>query len=131
VSKRSEAKNIYGHILGQIMDLGLGMIGSVAQVFILTKTGKDNLATKGIFFGVTFGSIVTAMLSGFNNNKVKPKDARSNLSYLISHCIFGLSTTYAASILGDESLWDIPPENNYLQPTQQTTTEKSKQNLTL
>lgn len=126
VSSRREAKNPYGQILGFIMDLGLGMAGAVAQVHLLSKTGKNNLVAKGTFFGVTFGAIITAMLSGFNTNKVKPKDSRSNLAYVISNAIFGLSTTFAATLLGDESLWDAQPLNNYVQPTELTTAEKEK-----
>lgn len=124
VSSRKEAKSPYGQILGQIMDLGLGMVGAVAQVHLLSKTGKNNLFAKGTFFGITFGATITAMLSGFNTNKVKPKDARSNLSYIISNAFFGLGTTYAASLLGDESLWDAPPMNNYVRPTGLTSVEK-------
>ena len=126
VSSRSQAKNPYGQLLGAVMDLGLGMVGSVAQVQILSKTGKNNLLTKGTFFGVTFGATITAMLSGFNTNKVKPKDSKSNLSYIISNAIFGLGTTYSATLLGDKSLWDVPPANNYIQPTNLTTAEKEK-----
>lgn len=126
VSSRRQAKNLYGQLLGTIMDLGLGMVGSVAQVQILSKTGKNNLFTKGAFFGVTFGATITAMLSGFNTNKVKPKDSKSNLSYVISNTIFGLGTTYTAAVLGDESLWDAPPANNYIQPTTPTTAEQEK-----
>jgi uncharacterized membrane protein YeaQ/YmgE (transglycosylase-associated protein family) len=126
VSSRRQAKNPYGQILGAVMDLGLGMVGSIAQVQILSRTGKDNLFTKGAFFGVTFGAVITAMLSGFNTNKVKPKDSKSNLSYLISNTIFGLGITYSASLLGDESLWDAKPANNYIQPTNPTTAEKEE-----
>jgi hypothetical protein len=126
VSSRRQAKNPYGQLLGAIMDLGLGMVGSVAQVQILSKTGKDDLFTKGAFFGVTFGATITAMLSGFNTNKVKPKDSKSNLSYLISNTIFGLGATYSAALLGDESLWDAQPANNYIQPTTPTTAEKKE-----
>lgn len=126
VSSRRQAKNTYGQLLGTIMDLGLGMVGSVAQVQILSKTGKDNLFSKGAFFGVTFGAAITAMLSGFNTNKVKPKDSKSNLSYVISNTIFGLSATYSAVLLADESLWDAPPANNYIQPTIPTSAEKEK-----
>lgn len=126
VSSRREARSPYGHILGQIMDLGLGMVGAVGQVYLLSKTGKNNLLAKGSFFGITFGATITAMLSGFNTNKVKPKDARSNLSYVISNAIFGLGTTYTASLLGDESLWDAPPVNDYVRPTGLTSVEKEK-----
>lgn len=126
VNKRSEAKKPYGQVLGTIMDLGLGMAGSIGQVYILTKTGKNNLVTKGVFFGVTFGAVITAMMSGFITNKVKPKDARSNLSYIISDIFYGLGTTFTTSILGDESLWDTPPANDYLKPTKSTTAEKQQ-----
>lgn len=123
VSSRRQAKNSYGQLLGAIMDLGLGMTGAVAQVQILSKTGKNNLFTKGAFFGVTFGATITAMLSGFNTNKIKPKDSKSNLSYVISNAVFGVAATYSAALLGDESLWDAPPANNYTQPTTPTTAE--------
>jgi len=128
VDTKRQASSPYGQILGTIMDLGLGMVGSIGQVYVLSKTGKNNLFAKGTFFGITYGSIITAMLSGFNTNKVKPKDARSNLSYVISSGVFGLATTYATALLGDDSLWDTPPENNYLQPTLPTTAEKASQN---
>lgn len=127
VDTQREAKTPYGQILGAIMDLGLGMVGAVGQVYILSKTGKNNLFAKGTFFGMVFGSSITAMLSGFNANKVKPKDAKSNLTYILSSGIFGVVTTYAASLLGDDSLWDAPPVNNYLKPTQPTTAEKTGQ----
>ncbi|WP_206752208.1 hypothetical protein [Desulfosporosinus fructosivorans] len=127
VNTKRQASTPYGQILGAIMDLGLGMVGAVAQVYILSKTGKNNLFAKGSLFGMTFGSTITAMLSGFGSNKVKPKDAKSNLTYIFSSGIFGLVTTYAAALLGDDSLWDAPPANNYLPPTKPTTAEKTSQ----
>lgn len=126
VNTHRQAKSINGQILGSILDVGMGMLGSVGQVFILTKTGIDNLLIKGSFFGMVFGSLTTAFLSALPTNKVKPKDAASNLSYMISHAIFGLGTTYAISLLGDKSLWDTPPNNDYISPTKPTTEEKTK-----
>lgn len=128
VSTRREAKSPYGQILGSILDLGMGMVGSVGQVYILSKTGRDNLFTKGIFFGIAYGSLITAGLSALPTNKVKPKDAESNLSYIVSHALFGLATTYAISALGDKSLWDVPPSNNYIKPTQYTTAQTNNEN---
>lgn len=55
------------------MDLGLGMVGAVAQVQILSKTGKNNIITKGMFFGITFGAVITAMLSGLIQTKLNRK----------------------------------------------------------
>lgn len=128
VDTKRQASTPYGQTLGAIMDLGLGMVGAVGQVYILSKTGKNNLFAKGSLFGMTFGSSITAMLSGFSANKVKPKDAKSNLTYIFSSGIFGVVTTYAAALLGDDSLWDAPPANDYVKPTLPTTAEKAAQN---
>lgn len=127
VSTRRQAKSPYGQILGSLLDLGMGMVGSVGQVYILSKTGKDNLFVKGTFFGIAYGSFITAGLSALPTNKVRPKDAESNLSYMASHALFGLATTYAILALGDKSLWDVPPSNNYIKPTQYTTAETNKE----
>ena len=97
------------------------MVGGVSAVTILTKYGRDKLFPKGLFFGVTFGAIITAILSGFANNKVKPKDALSNLSYLLSHAAFGLASVFTAAKLGDDSLFDTPPQNDFSKPTEKTT----------
>jgi len=131
VNSKKQASSRNGQILGTIMDLGMGMIGAIGQVSILTKTGRDNLATKSTFFGIAYGSIVTAILSGFNVNKIKPKDATSNLAYVLSHLVYGVGVTYTASLLGDETLWDTPPKNDYLQPTQPTSAQKDLQTLTM
>lgn len=127
VNTQRQAKSPYGQILGSLLDLGMGMVGSVGQVYLLSKTGKDNLFTKGTFFGIAYGSIITATLSALPANKVKPKDAKSNLSYMASHAIFGLTTTYAISALGDKSLWDVAPSNNYIRPTHFTTAETNNE----
>lgn len=97
------------------------MLGGNILVRILSKTGRDHSITKGLFFGTTFGSAVTAMLSGFTTNKVRPKDAASNLSYLLSHAVYGVTTSIAIAKLGDPSLFDTKPENDYLAPTKPTT----------
>ena len=120
VSSRREAEKWSGQLLGVMMNIGLSMVGGVSVVKILTTFGRDKLLPKGLFFGITFGSIITAMLSGFANNKVKPKDAISNLSYVLSHAAFGLVSFFTAAKLGDDSLFDAPPQNDYINPTNQT-----------
>ena len=121
VQSRKQARSFYGQILGTLMDLGLSSLGSVMMVNLLTKGGKDHLLVKGTFFGISFGSTVTAILSGFQTNKVGPKDPQSNLSYVASNAIYGIVTTLVAAKLGDDLLWDTPPTNNYLKPTMPTT----------
>lgn len=125
VSSHRQAVKGSGQILGLMMNIGLSMIGGVSVVKILTTYGRDKLVSKGLFFGATFGSIITAMLSGLSNSKVKPKDAWSNLSYMVSHFAFGLVTIFTAAKLGDDSLFDTPPQNDYSKPTDPTT-EKLK-----
>ena len=121
VSSRREAEKWPGQILGIIMNVGSSMVGGVILVKMLTKYGRDNLITKGLFFGVTFGSFITAILSGLSHDKVKPKDAKSNLSYLLSHAVFGLVSTFMAAKIGDNSLFDTPPQNDYTKPSENTT----------
>ncbi|WP_407310218.1 hypothetical protein [Desulfosporosinus sp. SB140] len=126
VSSRRESEKWSGQLLGALMNLGLSMVGGVSIVAILSKYGRDKLAPKGIFFGVTFGSMITGLLSGFASNKVKPKTAKSNLSYILANAVFGLTSTLAAAKLGDDSLFDVIPQNNYLKPTNQTTEQRTK-----
>lgn len=102
------------------------MVGGVLGVKLLTIFGRDKLVPKGIFFGITFGSAITAILSEFQNNKVRPKDALSNLSYLLSHAAFGLVSIFTAAKISDKSLFDTPPENDYSKPTEKTTEQQKE-----
>ena len=121
VSSRRQANKWPGQLLGVMMNIGLSMVGGVSVVKMLTTFGRDKLVPKGLFLGATFGSIATAVLSGLSSNKVKPKDAWSNLSYMLSHFAFGLASIFTATKIGDDSLFDIPPQNDYTKPTKQTT----------
>ena len=93
VLKESEATNINGQVLGALFDFGLGSIGGIGITYLLSKTGRDHVIPKGITAGITIGSMITALLSAFPQNKVKPKDAASNLSYMFSHAVYGIVTT--------------------------------------
>lgn len=124
VSKKSEATNLKGQILGAIFDFGLSSLGGIGIVHLLSKTGRDNIIVKGLISGITIGSFVTAGLSAFPQNKVKPKDAASNLSYVAAHAIYGLVVTSIISKLGDSQLFDTKPVNDYISPTESTTEQK-------
>lgn len=112
VSKRSEAVNLKGQVLGGLFDFGMSSMGGVSIVYLLSKTGRDHVILKGIISGVAFGSAITATLSAFPNNKVRPKDAASNLSYMFAHAAYGVVTTAVAAYLGDSSLFDVEPVND-------------------
>jgi formate-dependent nitrite reductase membrane component NrfD len=125
VNNKGQTKTLSGHILGAIMTLTLCMLGGVAKVNLLSKSGRDKLFTKGLWFGVSFGAIITALTSGFVMNKVKPKDANSNLSYVAASGLYGLVTTYAIAKLGDDSLFDQEPMNDQIRPTTLTGEEQA------
>jgi len=119
VSKK-ESTGTNGQLLGGLLDFGMGSLGGVGTVYLLSTTGKDHLVTKGLLTGISMGSLITFALAAVPTNKAKPKDAASNLSYLVSHAAYGLVTTFVAAKLGDPSLYDVKPQNNYLEPTSQT-----------
>jgi len=121
VSTRRETEKWSGYFLGVLIDVGLCMVGGISMVKILTTYGRDKLVPKGLFFGVTYGEAMTVILSKLSNKKVIPNDAISNILYIVSHAVFGLVSIFTAAKLGDDSLFDIPPKNNYLKPTKETT----------
>ena len=128
VGSKRQAKSINGHVLGAIMTLALAMMGGAVKVSILTKYGRDKIIPKGLMFGISFGAIITGLTSGFAMNKVKPKDANSNLSYVAASGIYGMVTALLISKLGDDSIFDAKPQNDYIKPTTLTAEEK-KQNV--
>lgn len=121
VSKKSEATNIKGQILGGLLDFGMGILGGISSVYLLSKTGRDHITIKGITSGITMGSFITFVMGTLPQNQVRPKDAASNLSYMLSHAVYGLVTTAVTAKLGHPSLFDVKPQNDYLDPSEPTT----------
>ncbi len=131
VSKK-QSRSFKGQVLGGLLDFGMGTIGGIGTVYLLSKTGRDQLMTKGLVSGITLGSTVTALVSAFPQNRVRPKDAASNLSYMVSHAAYGIVATYVAAKFGDPLLYDTEPQNDLLEPTVQTTEEvKNKRDAVL
>lgn len=126
VGSKRQAKSMGGQIFGTIMTLVLAMLGGVIKVSLLSKFGRDKVLQKGLMFGVSFGAIVTGLTSGFAMNKVRPKDASSNLSYVFASGIYGIVTAILVSKLGDDSLFDAAPANDYLKPTVPTNEEENQ-----
>lgn len=124
VGSKRQAKSFSGHILGTVMTLALAMMGGAIKVSILTKSGRDKILPKGLMYGISFGAVITGLTSGFAMNKVKPKNAKSNLSYIAASGIYGIVTAFLISKLGDDSLFDAKPTNDYIKPTMPTTEEK-------
>lgn len=105
------------------MNAAVSILGAKYVVNDLTKNGRDKLIPKGILAGIAVGAIATVIPNVVPKNSVKPKDATSNLSYVFSNMVYGLLTTFSAAKLGHDSLFDTPPLNDYLQPTEQTSEE--------
>ena len=122
VSKR-QAQSVKGQALGVIMTAAVSILGAKYIIYDLSKNGRDKLIPKGILAGIAIGAIATAIPNVVPQNSVKPKDAASNLSYVFSNMAYGLLTTFAAAKLGHESLFDAPPQNNYLKPTEKTSAQ--------
>jgi len=129
VSKK-EAKKTTGQVLGIIMNSAVSIIGADYIIKRMSQNGRDKLFFKGITTGIIFGAIVTVIPNLAHWNKMKPKDAASNLSYVFSNMVFGLLATFTAAILGHDSLFDTPPQNNYLKPTELTSEQIKELNRT-
>jgi len=127
VSKK-EASNLRGQILGVIMNSAVSIIGAKYIISDMSKNGRDKIIPKGILAGISIGAIATILPNIAPKNKVKPKDAASNLSYVISNMVYGLLTTFAVAKLGHDSLFDAPPLNDYLKPTEQTSEQTKELN---
>ena len=117
---KSQAQSVKGQALGVIMTAAVSILGAKYIINDMSKNGRDNLIPKGILAGIGIGAIATAIPNVVPQNSVKPKDAASNLSYVFSNMVYGLLTTFAAAKLDHDSLYDVPPQNDYMKPTEQT-----------
>lgn len=117
---KNEASSLKGQALGLIMNSAVSILGANNIIKRLSQSGRDKLLSKGIISGITIGAIATAIPNVVPKNRVKPKDAASNLSYVFSNIVYGLLTTFVSAKLGHDSLFDVPPQNNYLRPTEKT-----------
>lgn len=117
---KNEASSFTGQALGLIMSSAVSVLGANFIIKRMSQNGRDKLMSKGIVSGITIGAIATALPNVVPKNRVKPKDAASNLSYVFSNIAYGLLTIFAAAKLGHDSLFDVPPQNDYLKPTEKT-----------
>jgi len=117
---KGQAKSSKGQALGLVMNSAVSILGANYIIKRLTQSGRDKLLIKGIVSGTAIGAIATAIPNVVPKNRVKPKDASSNLSYVVSNIVYGMLATFAAAQLGHDSLFDAPPQNDYLKPTEKT-----------
>lgn len=120
---RSKSGQAFGFIMNGIASiLGAGLISS-----LITKTGRDFYALKGLISGITHGASLMLLQAYLPWNKMKPINAVSNLSYVVINGIYGLICGIAITKLGDDSLFDIEPANDYLSPTLKTSEEGNQE----
>ncbi|KJS87830.1 MAG: hypothetical protein JM58_03025 [Peptococcaceae bacterium BICA1-8] len=117
---KNETRSFEGHVLGLIMNSAVSILGANYIIKRMSQNGRDKLISKGIVSGIAIGAFATVIPNVVPQNRVKPKDATSNLSYIFSNIVYGLLTTFAAAKLGHDSLFDTPPQNDYLKPTEMT-----------
>lgn len=123
VSSKLGARSKNGQLLGFIMNGVASIIGAGLLSTLITKGSRDLYALKGIITGVTHGAFLMALQSGAPWNKVKPKDANSNLSYVLTNAFYGLICGTAIAKLGHDSLFDTEPANDHIKPTLTTSEE--------
>jgi Vitamin K epoxide reductase family. len=116
VSSRKEAESWQGQLLGLIKNQALGMLGAIQLVKILSNSGRKHWLWKGLFYGETFGAVITGLLSALPVNKIKANDASSVLSYCFTNAIYGVVVAGVITKYGDESLFGTKPKNNDLKP---------------
>lgn len=121
LNNRKEASSLAGNIFGAMQDLGTSMLGSLGIINLLSRYGREHLVLKGLLSGISIGVLINFLIGAFPKNDIiiSPKDAASNLSYIVSHGVYGVVAAATASLLGDPSLYDVAPRNNYLPSTQQ------------
>jgi hypothetical protein len=105
VNKYSEVVSWQGRILGVLMEFGLCGLTGIIKANLLLKTGLKHLVPKGLMFGMTTGGIVIALVGAFAKNKVRPRDAVTNLAYLLKSAVFGVVTTLVIAKISDKSLF--------------------------
>lgn len=123
VPSRLGVRSKKGQLLGFMMNGVASIVGAGLLSSLITKTGRDLYALKGIVSGITHGALLMLLQSALPWNKVKPKDARSNLSYVGTNAIYGLICGTAIAKLGDDSLFDAEPANDQIKPTLKTSEE--------
>lgn len=108
VSKR-DAHKVKGKSVGKIANSLLTSATGVATTYVLSKTGRDHAALKGI--GIS--SLAWLGIYGLSTQaqvRKSKKPTAALLSYL-DHVIFGATTATLVAKLGDDSLFPTHQEN--------------------
>lgn len=95
-----------GKVVGWIADnLIAGILGTVT-VYGLTLTGKNSYLLKGALMGQIMWQGLYGIMGQMGASQVKPSGARTVLSELATHTVFGTVAAAIAANLGDEGLFN-------------------------
>jgi len=108
VSKR-DAHKVKGKSVGKIANSLLASATGVTTTYVLSKTGRDHAALKGIGISSMAWLGIYGLSTQAQMRKSK-KPIAALLSYL-DHVIFGATTATLVSTLGDDSLFPSHKEN--------------------
>ena len=114
VTKR-DAHKVKGKSVGTIANSLLTSATGVTTTYVLTKTGRDYAALKGIGISSMAWLGIYGLSTQAKVRKSK-KPIAALLSYL-DHVIFGATTATLVSMLGDDSLFPSHRENQNLEHT--------------
>jgi hypothetical protein len=106
---KKERRKKMGLVVGSIADLAIGALLGIPVVYFLRYTGKDHAVIKGLGYGhFAWVLFYGALGSLFGAQGVFPLNASTNLSAIINHSLYGMTTAAVISKFGDPSLFPEP-----------------------
>ena len=101
-----------GTLAGGVLDFGLGALGGIGAVQLLSNTGKNHLVTKGLISGVTMGSTGSLIKGAVFANQAK-SGKPTVFSAMVGGAAYGVAATYAAAKFGHPSLFGREEQKDY------------------
>lgn len=95
-----------GKAVGWIADNLIAVALGVAMVYLLSITGRDKAALKGMASGQTMWTTLYGVLATMGATKIYPLTPKTHLSAFFDHTLFGLVAALVASKLGDPRLFN-------------------------
>lgn len=102
--RTNQRKNFW---LGEVMHLITGSALAYPLNYIFQKTGKDNYALKGAFFGTITWELIYGIGRRFGVFSVKPHFTKTHYAELLNNILYGISTAQALVFLSAPSLFSV------------------------
>ena len=101
-----KANTFKGKLIGLLSDNNMALLMGLFASYLFTFTGKDNPGLKGLVIGNLSWSIMWGIMSRFGATKVIVNDPNSHLTSMLSHTLFGITSTYLLTKIADPDLYD-------------------------